>query len=76
MLADIGRNLRLAKPTLELTLKKQLDKERRLAHDAYPFVPTTADVVSTSLKCALHKAVTGQRSKSLCTYIDSGLSND
>jgi hypothetical protein len=69
MLAEVGRNLRYAKLPLAKALEDQTRIERRLYREAYPSVPTTADTVSSSLRCALAKARTGRWNETLCLYV-------
>jgi hypothetical protein len=69
MLADVGPNLRYARRPLETALAAQIKLERRLARAAYPIVPSTGDVVSSSLRCVLEKARTGKLNASVCIFI-------
>jgi hypothetical protein len=70
MLLDVGRNLRVARPSLLSAIR---DEDRLEAADykgAYPFTPTTAHDWSNSLRCVLRKLDTGRKDAKLCRYLD------
>ena len=69
MLLDIGPNLRFARSALTRALAQQEAREKAQARAAEPFVPTTKNQVSVSLRCVLTKLRSGAVDAKLCRYI-------
>jgi hypothetical protein len=73
LLADVGPNLRYARPEVERALRHQMRIDRRARRTASGLLPGNYQLIASSLNCVLTKIQTGLRDRVLCRAIDSSL---